>query len=151
FRREVRYAVLSSLGAKRYVPSDEDHIGYFAFLPGNMVSAGESAQCPMNGTATTSIAYEELAKEGPLAAGDARDVFVLWIDESELSAVTRNCPLHGLSALQTALRQSTVAPAPRVAFMGPGSSSTLKAMIKELSSNVSCLSRPVAKTPTARR
>jgi hypothetical protein len=152
-RRQFRYAVLSSLGSKQeYAPKDEDHIGYFQFEPHYPAGATVLSGCPMDPAASTNIAFEEFQPNTSASPSGGTPrisrLIVLWIDETEFLTVAKNCPLHGLSALQDQIRSAfedrtrkaaklseaenaMEPPNVTVVFFGPSASTTLEIMTEE--------------------
>jgi hypothetical protein len=130
-RRQVRYAILSSLGTSNYVPADPEHIGYFGYG----VDRPRDTAPEMPANVSTKIAFEEFL----LPAAPAADkIFVLWINEDELATMAKGCPIDGLSALKSKLLAGNPASARKVVFLGPFASTTLNAMVAEADQNGKC-------------
>jgi hypothetical protein len=111
FRRRIRYAVLAGLNAERYVPEDEEHLGYF--------TPDEDRDVPL----PPAIPFEQFRTiEG------AR-VLLLWLDEDML--VVRDKPLASLSRLLVDLQKAGNGNPAGLKVIGPAASSTLRDMRDE--------------------
>ena len=127
-RRQIRYAVLSSLNAgtsnDNYDPRDEQHIGYAPY-PVSVPPACETA--PEIPATATNFAFEEFTPRKATAAGD---LLVLWINEDEFAGGAGNCLIGALSELKRTLLRKTK-PGSQAVFLGPAASTTLRKMVAE--------------------
>lgn len=144
-RLRLRYAVVSALDVAKYVPYDEDHIGY---LDTNS-DAQESAPNAVFGASTASERPPNLPRQSfpdhvrpPLPdiipfewfhKGNYLDpnnfVLLLWIDERSLFT----SPISSLADLQCQIDSSSLEGAGRgFALIGPQQSRTLARMAAEL-------------------
>ncbi len=113
FRRRVRYAVVSALGAAGYTPEDAEHIGY--------VEPGVPRLLP----------FEWHMRETNGDAGVARrHILLLWLDEAALGQRPRE---GGAAPLPHRLRKllQVLPPACDLHLIGPASSGTLRSLLEE--------------------
>lgn len=122
-RRRIRYAVLAGLGARGFIPSDGEHIGWFYAAP----PQGEAQ-------ASDLVAFEAFKSAGgPRGQDGGRGgtrVMVLWLD----SAAYAQQPLARLALLASSVTPSDsqdAAPAMRWRVLGPSSSDGLRAIVEE--------------------
>jgi hypothetical protein len=111
FRRRTRYAVLAGLSAEGYVPTDEEHIGFY--WPKAPKKAGD---IPV----PKYIPFEQF----DLRTKPNRRVLLLWYDES----VLRDAPIKQLSSL---LCESFGKGISKIAVLGPQTSTPLQNMVHE--------------------
>lgn len=112
-RRRSRYAVVSGLSAVGYTPDSAEHIGYFSLSDHKEIGQ-------------ETVPYEWFIGKGDRSA----PVLALWLDESAFSA--RDKPLSALLALVKAMKGKEVSATLEFSIIGPASSTTLVAMLKEL-------------------
>jgi len=123
-RRRLRYAVLAGLQSRGFVPSDNEHLGYFYPYDGSGLRNGLPETVPFE-------TFERPANAGFDVCKDCRLV-VLWLDGSSFYGR----PLKKLLdlATRTAPRgESPAEPRPKVRWrvLGPASSDGLRAVIEE--------------------
>lgn len=120
-RRRRRTALLSGLALAGFVPSRSERIGYFDHHPESDVEAH---------AATWTVPFEWLELESPhpeLPELPSR-VLILWLDEGHLRA----SPLAGIAGFfRQVLEGSGSGADVRLRLLGPASSDTLRAMIRD--------------------
>jgi hypothetical protein len=152
-RIRSRFAVVSALGRRHYVPKDEAHLGYVVtpwpstrelsdwarvtFLPG-LTDPGARMPCdvPFRCSETLAIPYEwyrskVFQPKRQDASGD--DVLVLWLDERFFADdPTSRLPILLANLIEASRGQSGMIgkPAPVVRLIGPQTSKTLRAMLR---------------------
>jgi hypothetical protein len=136
-RRRLRYAVLAALHVEKYVPDDEEHIGFV-----ETDDTEPAAWKLRSGQSTTTSAVKEASSNA--SRGDhppvpavvpfewfnsvdkpRQHVVIFWIDESVLAAGRQ--PIESLDLLRRKLQLTEG----RFAVLGPHASTTLTAMVRE--------------------
>jgi hypothetical protein len=125
-RRRARYALLAGLNVSGFVPVSEGYVGYIelshAARPGT-----PGVEPPRRPKAATPFEWFQHERT-------RRSIVVLWLDELAL----RHRPLSRLDDLVRSLSACTQPSArlgPRLAVIGPAASTTLAAMLEELSAD----------------
>lgn len=115
-RRRTRYAVLSGLGRGKYVPEDREHLGS---MPATVQA--------LSGQAKPMVVPFEWLQQADAAPEDAAPerVLLLWVNETKIRAQ----PLH---QIQKIMEQACARAKNReTVIIGPASSETLLAMMRE--------------------
>jgi hypothetical protein len=115
FRRRARYAVLSGLSAEGFVPTKEDHVGFY-WLKAPQQSSSAEAFTPQF------IPFEQFDATNP-----ERHVILLWFDESVLGGT----PIKQLSSLLCGPFENT---GHEITVLGPQTSTPLQDMVLEAKS-----------------
>ncbi|MEY3788179.1 MAG: hypothetical protein RLZ75_2386, partial [Pseudomonadota bacterium] len=137
-RRRTRYAVLSGLAVKNYVPKDQEHIGYVEKVEDIYEYLRKKAPNKEENNTVHETNMERMPKKIPFEwfKSDKNDnrppILVLWLDDTVFASQSN--PLYTTSEFVRLMNEATKSTL-TFKFIGPASSNTLQVMLDELDAN----------------
>lgn len=129
-RLRMRYAVLAGLAGRFYVPSDNEHLGFFYFAQSDSptVPSVDVARAGVPGPPADVVPFERFQCGEERYCADKR-VVLLWLDSRDYV----DQPLHKLARLARAVTPPNPSDAPPIRWrvLGPPSSDGLRTFAKE--------------------